>query len=156
MFEIFRIRRVKCDETQPACLKCTSTGRKCDGYEAQDQKEARFINTTFVHVKDGFVDVQDGPAYTAANPRLASSPPFKSCRIFGSKDRAQDYGLRLISYTAPCRNPLLDFSGTPQEHMSLEFFHHYVAPALSGYFDSKFWTRLIPCIGASEPPISML
>ena len=27
-----RIRRIKCDERLPACLKCTSTGRKCDGY----------------------------------------------------------------------------------------------------------------------------
>ncbi|KAM0335223.1 hypothetical protein ACHAQA_000265 [Verticillium albo-atrum] len=28
-----RIRRVKCDETKPNCLKCTQTGRTCDGYE---------------------------------------------------------------------------------------------------------------------------
>jgi len=28
-----RIRRIKCDEGKPACLKCTSTGRKCDGYQ---------------------------------------------------------------------------------------------------------------------------
>ena len=27
-----RIRRIKCDERLPACLKCTSTGRTCDGY----------------------------------------------------------------------------------------------------------------------------
>ena len=27
-----RIRRIKCDETKPVCFKCTSTGRKCDGY----------------------------------------------------------------------------------------------------------------------------
>ncbi|KAI0428932.1 hypothetical protein F5Y09DRAFT_357297 [Xylaria sp. FL1042] len=27
-----RIRRVKCDEGVPACLRCTSTGRNCDGY----------------------------------------------------------------------------------------------------------------------------
>jgi hypothetical protein len=27
-----RIRRVKCDEAKPNCQKCTSTGRKCDGY----------------------------------------------------------------------------------------------------------------------------
>lgn len=25
-------RRVKCDETQPSCRRCSSTGRKCDGY----------------------------------------------------------------------------------------------------------------------------
>ncbi|KAI0416123.1 hypothetical protein F5X98DRAFT_201127 [Xylaria grammica] len=27
-----KIRRVKCDEGRPACLRCTSTGRACDGY----------------------------------------------------------------------------------------------------------------------------
>jgi len=27
-----RIRDVKCDETQPPCQRCTSTGRTCDGY----------------------------------------------------------------------------------------------------------------------------
>lgn len=28
-----KIRRVKCDETKPSCNRCTSTGRKCDGYQ---------------------------------------------------------------------------------------------------------------------------
>lgn len=27
-----RIRKIKCDEGKPACLRCTTTGRKCDGY----------------------------------------------------------------------------------------------------------------------------
>ncbi|KAI9151479.1 Transcription regulator lscL [Paramyrothecium foliicola] len=27
-----RARKVKCDETKPACLRCVKTGRKCDGY----------------------------------------------------------------------------------------------------------------------------
>ncbi|PWY77255.1 hypothetical protein BO94DRAFT_568240 [Aspergillus sclerotioniger CBS 115572] len=27
-----RIRRIKCDEQKPLCLRCTSTGRRCDGY----------------------------------------------------------------------------------------------------------------------------
>ncbi|VUC24920.1 unnamed protein product [Clonostachys rosea] len=27
-----KIRKVKCDETKPNCLRCTKTGRKCDGY----------------------------------------------------------------------------------------------------------------------------
>ncbi|KAE8448182.1 hypothetical protein EG329_009786 [Mollisiaceae sp. DMI_Dod_QoI] len=27
-----KIRRVKCDEAKPHCKRCTSTGRKCDGY----------------------------------------------------------------------------------------------------------------------------
>ena len=28
-----RIRRVKCGEEKPECLRCSSTGRKCDGYD---------------------------------------------------------------------------------------------------------------------------
>ena len=27
-----KLRRLKCDELKPACLRCTSTGRLCDGY----------------------------------------------------------------------------------------------------------------------------
>ncbi|KAF2806799.1 uncharacterized protein BDZ99DRAFT_85740 [Mytilinidion resinicola] len=30
--ETCKIRRIKCDEAKPHCLRCTSTGRKCDGY----------------------------------------------------------------------------------------------------------------------------
>jgi len=30
-----RIRRVKCDESQPHCQRCTSTGRTCDGYNKE-------------------------------------------------------------------------------------------------------------------------
>ncbi|EME49840.1 hypothetical protein DOTSEDRAFT_164590 [Dothistroma septosporum NZE10] len=29
-----KIRRVKCDEEKPFCRRCTTTGRKCDGYAA--------------------------------------------------------------------------------------------------------------------------
>ncbi|WPG99354.1 Hypothetical protein R9X50_00216800 [Acrodontium crateriforme] len=33
-----KIRRVKCDETKPECGRCTSTGRKCDGYYIPPRK----------------------------------------------------------------------------------------------------------------------
>ncbi|KAF2185302.1 hypothetical protein K469DRAFT_739026 [Zopfia rhizophila CBS 207.26] len=36
-----KIRRVKCDEKKPNCLRCISTGRKCDGY-AQNKKDFQF------------------------------------------------------------------------------------------------------------------
>ncbi|RDW74905.1 hypothetical protein BP6252_06047 [Coleophoma cylindrospora] len=36
-----KIRRVKCDEGKPACKKCVSTGRVCDGYPSL------FRETTF-------------------------------------------------------------------------------------------------------------
>ncbi|MCJ1428514.1 hypothetical protein MMC29_006424 [Sticta canariensis] len=36
-----RIRRVKCDEQKPSCLKCQSTGRTCDGYSSDPVSRLR-------------------------------------------------------------------------------------------------------------------
>ncbi|KAF7554928.1 hypothetical protein G7Z17_g2552 [Cylindrodendrum hubeiense] len=33
-----RIRRIKCDEIRPSCKRCTSSGRKCDGYPVPKPK----------------------------------------------------------------------------------------------------------------------
>ncbi|KAF2489857.1 hypothetical protein BU16DRAFT_166020 [Lophium mytilinum] len=41
-----KIRRVKCDEKKPCCSRCTSTGRKCDGYP-QDTRDLQFKVTVF-------------------------------------------------------------------------------------------------------------
>ena len=30
----FRVRRIKCDEAKPSCQRCSTTGRKCDGYSS--------------------------------------------------------------------------------------------------------------------------
>lgn len=38
---INRIRRVKCDEAKPFCVRCTSTGRKCDGYDINANPRSR-------------------------------------------------------------------------------------------------------------------
>ncbi|KAF5570140.1 Zn(2)-C6 fungal-type DNA-binding domain-containing protein [Fusarium phyllophilum] len=35
-----RIRRVKCDEVRPSCLRCTATGRTCDGYEEAAEQQS--------------------------------------------------------------------------------------------------------------------
>ncbi|KAH7083810.1 hypothetical protein FB567DRAFT_446714 [Paraphoma chrysanthemicola] len=32
-----KIRRVKCDEKKPNCIRCTSTGRQCDGYPSPSE-----------------------------------------------------------------------------------------------------------------------
>lgn len=40
-----RIRRKKCDETRPDCKRCTSTGRKCDGYNHNSSKRQKSPKT---------------------------------------------------------------------------------------------------------------
>ncbi|KKY23807.1 putative transcription factor cys6 [Phaeomoniella chlamydospora] len=39
-----KIRRVKCDETKPVCIRCSSFGRKCDGYAQWKPKELEIKN----------------------------------------------------------------------------------------------------------------
>lgn len=34
---------MKCDETPPYCLRCTSTGRKCEGIEARDTTDSQIV-----------------------------------------------------------------------------------------------------------------
>ncbi|KAK3700987.1 hypothetical protein LTR37_015693 [Vermiconidia calcicola] len=53
-----KIRRVKCDETKPECNRCTSTGRKCDGYVVKPRKKRS--DCTLLKVPDSTVDI--GPA----------------------------------------------------------------------------------------------
>jgi Fungal specific transcription factor domain len=40
---MFRIRRIKCDETRPRCARCTGTGRNCDGYVPINQSALTMI-----------------------------------------------------------------------------------------------------------------
>ncbi|KAH8658837.1 hypothetical protein BGZ60DRAFT_382778 [Tricladium varicosporioides] len=52
-----KIRRVKCDEEKPHCRRCTSTGRKCDGYsqdvlalDASDPMSGTLIQRISTHI----------------------------------------------------------------------------------------------------------
>ncbi|KAL0931199.1 C6 finger domain-containing protein [Colletotrichum truncatum] len=61
-------RKVKCDEAKPACVRCTSTGRKCDGYAvvvpsnralARARSRTTRLNAALAHVSaawDGDMD----------------------------------------------------------------------------------------------------
>lgn len=42
----FRARRVKCDEGKPACKRCSSHGRKCEGYADPFRSHSVFISQT--------------------------------------------------------------------------------------------------------------
>lgn len=62
------VRHVKCDEVEPNCLRCTSTGRKCDGY------------APIPHIKRRKKSTSTGartPPSGAALIRKASSPAFE-------------------------------------------------------------------------------
>ncbi|KAG8408682.1 hypothetical protein J3458_019703 [Metarhizium acridum] len=77
-------RRIKCDETRPFCSRCTSTGRKCDGYatkaaiahptpSSQDEFQAvqSFRERTLAQVSEFFID----ELWTTKILRIAHAEP---------------------------------------------------------------------------------
>jgi hypothetical protein len=47
-YPCFRMRRVKCDEDKPSCKRCSTTGRKCDGYG----RDTKISSQTFKNSSD--------------------------------------------------------------------------------------------------------
>ncbi|OCK86259.1 hypothetical protein K432DRAFT_387935 [Lepidopterella palustris CBS 459.81] len=79
-----RIRRVKCDETKPDCLRCTKTGRKCEGYthashsrKSLPSAAASFRNSSFLSIPSIAT-----PLRIARSPSLVVSHDFDELRSF--------------------------------------------------------------------------
>lgn len=77
------VRRVKCDETKPDCLRCVSTGRKCDGYLPVERAVDNSVLTTSASSSSGI--------------RLACNP---SIEILGD-EKERRYFHFFCSRTAP-------------------------------------------------------
>lgn len=80
-----RLRRIKCDETTPACLRCTSTGRKCDGPKP---KHYIFVATT--------ADRYSSTALSSPTRSLTRSPT-----IYRSQEENRTFSFYLHQ-VAPC------------------------------------------------------
>ncbi|KAI9743070.1 MAG: hypothetical protein M1818_003365 [Claussenomyces sp. TS43310] len=113
------IRRVKCDEAKPNCVRCTSTGRKCDGYQTPQEKSPRSMLPATRQTKS------------------SSSKHVVPIHFHG------------IQPDTILPNP--GFLGTSQEQRGLEYFRTHTAKALSGYFDSDFWSSILPQVAHDEP-----
>src|SRR5271170_162865 len=87
-----KIRRVKCDETKPFCLKCTKSGRRCDGY---------------VPLKTWVFEVRTRDESSSSSPPLISSP---------SSDYSDPMESRSLQYFRERLVPILsNFATTAQE-----------------------------------------
>ncbi|KAJ9665751.1 hypothetical protein H2201_004059, partial [Coniosporium apollinis] len=111
-------------------------------------QEIQFFNILSPEVGGVRVGLQP----SAAVDGTSISPPWETSST--SEDRNRNLpDAALMQLTAHPYSPILDFSGSAQEHRSLDFFHGQVATILSGYFDSTFWTHLLPRVGASEASV---
>ncbi|KAF2015179.1 hypothetical protein BU24DRAFT_229247 [Aaosphaeria arxii CBS 175.79] len=62
-----KIRRIKCDERRPECERCTSTGRKCEGYiqDKQDRSESLLLtkSSAFLNISPAMTELGEGVLY---------------------------------------------------------------------------------------------
>lgn len=69
-----KIRRVKCGEEKPFCKRCTSTGRKCDGYAPVNQPAQGRKSSPQAHLSENIEDPMEQKIFhffcTTSAPKL--------------------------------------------------------------------------------------
>ncbi|OTA99545.1 hypothetical protein M426DRAFT_325014 [Hypoxylon sp. CI-4A] len=110
-----KIRRIKCDLTEPYCQKCTSTGRECDGYP-QDPPLAPKSNNT--------LDV--------IAPRHAYNPLLPEEQPYGTGPIPPSLGSALFIYSTGSK-----------EYLAINFFNSKTLPQLTGCRRSTSWVSIV-------------
>ncbi|KAK5091511.1 hypothetical protein LTR05_001695 [Lithohypha guttulata] len=124
-----KVRKVKCGEERPSCLRCTSTGRKCDGYElpAKEQVISK-------------VKADDGPP---------SASPQDSVEVNGRCPQAHQVSVPSLAVQSINRA----FEGTTQERRAFHRFQLRTVPVFAGGSETEFWTQFVLRAAASEEVI---
>lgn len=128
-----KARRKKCDETKPACQRCTSTGRLCEGYpEPQPSKDTTSAELSY-----------PTPTSQSNNIRSYASTPSTSL-IFprgNQLSRSPDYYSSLVSVS-------------DVDRQCFSYFLLNTFPQFTSYFDSPLWrSRLMIGIGTNNPAL---
>jgi hypothetical protein len=128
-----RIRRKKCDEEKPFCRRCTSTGRKCDGYPTQqpspptstsdDSPPSQRVPEPGSKRQKTTADIANGKV---AIPATASKPTNSS----GFEDNLMNQ---------LCRPPSRVVFDSDNDFFCFDFFRSRTGPDLGAYFDSSIW-----------------
>ncbi|KAL1984203.1 hypothetical protein VTN96DRAFT_9424 [Rasamsonia emersonii] len=139
-----KVRHKKCDETRPYCLRCTSTGRKCDGYQQLPTKN-RSTNTAAVAAA-----VESSYAPSVVQRR---TPPMAASSFLPSDS---SYMPPVDAYATPLLHssiPANPWDLTDRERRYLDFFLTHTAVQCAGYFHDDFWCRLVPQASEVDPAI---
>jgi hypothetical protein len=127
-----RIRRVKCDETKPFCIKCTSTGRTCEGYTPPPPRKPR-TRPPKCDILQMPLD-RDVAVGSGTSVPILDSGSIHACYVPRSLDRAR---------CAVDRD----------ERRSLDYYRTRVSKEISGFFDAEIWNTLVLQVGEGEPAV---
>ncbi|KAL6247516.1 hypothetical protein RBB50_005862 [Rhinocladiella similis] len=159
-----KVRKVKCDESRPACRRCLQTGRVCDGYgiwgggnkalvpnHATEQQlnpdRDLWRSKEFVQKLGRSRPRSHDGDPGDCDPHVADTQPEDEAQVslVSMRDAAAmaNVALRLFP---------LHLLPTDQ-HGYLEWYMRRTAPKLPGAFKETFWNELLPQASQSEPAI---
>ncbi|KAI2613794.1 uncharacterized protein GGS25DRAFT_17386 [Hypoxylon fragiforme] len=160
-----KIRRVKCDETKPACTRCSSTGRKCDGYDGNAplrRKKSKSPSPPSITIcpSDITISQRKDHHHKAAATRPHHEPGQHVFSVASSHDNRRsssgNSSNNSSSQPRPLRPLAADIPSTPQER---EFFHRFWLAADHGLqppaihvpgVEPGFWLRLAAQLGSTD------
>ncbi|KAH6696708.1 hypothetical protein BKA61DRAFT_622928 [Leptodontidium sp. MPI-SDFR-AT-0119] len=133
-----KIRRVKCDETKPSCLRCVRFGHQCDGYSNKSPSKPASSKSSRTLV----------PKSPCQSPTTLSGPPSDYPDISSSASSPSSTSPTKI-YPSPTR---LLFQ-TPHEYQAFQTFCSRTSHELSSAFSTDLWTRLMLQACETSPSI---
>ncbi|OWO98781.1 transcription factor Cys [Marssonina coronariae] len=153
-----KIRRVKCDEARPQCLKCVKSGRPCEGYPAHKR------TVDFAIPIAPRPELEPRASVLAASP--ASAAPQKQHHL-ARPPRMPRKKTAIVLNSAVQHHPPQQTPQLPsptvyrpgglifdaQESQYFQVFRTHTASELSGFFDSEFWQRSVLQESHSEASI---
>lgn len=116
--EIYRIRRVKCDEARPQCLRCLKFGLECDGFPII------------------------APGYQRAKSKCALK--IRPWNGPGSGPKSRPLAQRFHLSPSQLLQPPPDISfQNATEQTYFQAFRYDVIPEISGVFNASFWNHIV-------------
>lgn len=137
--EIYRQRRIKCDEKRPACSQCVRSNKECTGYPPPPRHAVRYAEVRLV----------PRPAPVTQPVLFQGTGPLRKEIILPPRRinrRQQKDVVRKHVVIEPSPTVYRPATGIPFSTMEFHYFDLFrtqTATGHSGYFDSAFWTRRV-------------
>ncbi|OAP62376.1 hypothetical protein AYL99_04579 [Fonsecaea erecta] len=119
-----KIRRKKCDEEKPFCHRCTSTGRKCDGYVNQSPDQPS-------------TSEESSPLSVEHDSKRQKTSTDKVAIPSISRSKSKP------TVDALCRSPSNVRFESDEDFFCFDFFRSRTGPEFAAYFDSSIWRTYI-------------
>lgn len=143
-----RVRRIKCDELKPHCRRCTSTGRKCDGYASQVLNPRPSVDRIEC-VPGLFSRATSAGLLCGVGTRSENGSRTLTAR---QKDAEKNHATDHVISAMPSLDVRHDLSSA-EELSSFHFYESYASLELPGFLGSTFWTREVPLAARRFPAI---